>query len=318
VRAPFEPNRFGERGMHDFTPDAERQRPGCGAETEPHGPQSELADIVARPDGGKAIGVGETDTCARCGTFLRGEADGLRVDGVLYCTACGVRPDVDYLEAYRASLWGKRDGWVWFIGLTALYSLLQALVVAASSRLLVGSGLDGIPSETIWRFVGRGAVELATCAVAVAYFLGRPWARLGFVGVFAMQVSSTFVTSPPGMRGFVLVASVLSLPVLLFIVNGTRQRLFFKLEVSRAKLKASWEVYANNPMARQGLMLALLSLAVPPLGPLALGMSIVGLRRVDPAARPPIGRKRQAIAGMVFSSLSSAVSAGWLALKLFK
>ncbi len=45
-----------------------------------------------------------------------------------------------------------------------------------------------------------------------------------------------------------------------------------------------------------------------PLAPISLLCFIIGLRRVNPAATPPIGRKKQSIAGIVINTVSLV---GW-------
>ena len=98
-------------------------------------------------------------------------------------------------------------------------------------------------------------------------------------------------------------SSLVPLLVALAIYNDTRNRLFFKVEVPREKLRKAWDLYSNNSIARAGFLVGLFSLLVCPLAIAGLPCSILGLKRVDPQAHPPIGRRRQAIAGIVLSSL---------------
>jgi hypothetical protein len=73
-----------------------------------------------------------------------------------------------------------------------------------------------------------------------------------------------------------------------------------------------WDRNANNSVARSGLQLSLASLFIPLFAPLGLGFSIVGLRRVDLGARPPVGRKGQAIAGVVIGALGMVWLGVWV------
>jgi hypothetical protein len=87
------------------------------------------------------------------------------------------------------------------------------------------------------------------------------------------------------------------------IYNDTRNKLFFKVEMPRETLRKAWHLYKNNAVARAGLMLGVLGLFFPGVGLIALVCSGIGLRNVDPDAQPPIGRKGQAIAGLVLGAV---------------
>lgn len=222
--------------------------------------------------------------CSRCGTFFC-ELDWKRVDGRDYCAPCAARPDVDYLEAFRLKYWGRRDAWAWFIGLGSLFHLATAL-----------SGLvSGIGQEKLY-FVPL----LVVGAVGVCFWFGMPFARraLWFIPLVFMVGVALF--------GNVL-AALLGVVPLLFaaaIYQDTRNRLFFKQPVSRNALQKAWHLYANNTVARTGFQLSLFGLLFPVFAPFGLVCSLVGLRRVDLEARPPVGRKGQAIAGIVLGAVS--------------
>jgi hypothetical protein len=232
--------------------------------------------------------IAAADTCTRCGVFLT--ADARRVGGKRYCPTCAVRPDVDYLEAFRLKYWGKRDAWAWLIGISALTSLARA----------AGALVEGAP----WLVVSG----LVLAVAGVLFFLGLRWARLAYAAALVMQGTAVALSVGPEDQHIVwgVFVGVALLPLLVFlaVTRDTRSQLFFKDDIPRAKLEKAWHLYANNSLARSGFMLSLLSLMTP-VGPLALGLSIAGLARVNPTATPPIGRKGQAIAGIVLSSLST-------------
>lgn len=95
-------------------------------------------------------------------------------------------------------------------------------------------------------------------------------------------------------------------------INTTLNKLFFRMDVSRAELRKAWDLHANNPLARTAFILALFSLFLWPLGVVVLPMAVVALRRVNPTAMPPQGRKGYAIAAIVFSTLGILVSVGFV------
>jgi len=211
------------------------------------------------------------------------------VEGKLYCEPCSLRADVNWLEAYRLSLWGKRDGWAWLIGLGSVLNVALFVVGLVSTNPVL---------------IVQGAFA---AAVSVCFWLGQPWARYGLV---ASSVLSVLVIlgqgGDPEQVGQALGRVLIPFLITLYIVFGdTRNKLFFKIAVPEAKLRKLWETFANNVVARYGFLLGLLGLLLPPLGLIGLILSIIGLRRVDPNARPPIGRKGYAIAGIALGGLGT-------------
>ncbi len=91
-----------------------------------------------------------------------------------------------------------------------------------------------------------------------------------------------------------------------------RNPLFFKEEVSREALQAAWDRYKNNPVARGGVWAGVLGLLIPGVCFAALVCGIIGLRQVNPRAHPPIGRRRQAIAGIVLGVLGLGTTGLWV------
>lgn len=226
-------------------------------------------------------------SCHRCGAFIC-EEDQRRVDSDLYCPACAARPDVDYLDAFRLKYWGVRDSWAWLFGFGALVDAVIVIAAVSSSE---------------WAVAGIVAL---VAAVNAAFCIGLRWARYGPLALSFLLLVWSIVQvarSPTGediMTG--VAAGALPSLISIGIFFDTRNRLFFKVPVSRRALQKSWNLYANNAVARQAFLLAFLGLIVPGVALIALVMSIVGLRRVDPGAHPPVGRKGQAIAGIVLSA----------------
>jgi hypothetical protein len=253
----------------------------------PSTPEPEAGRCPAHPD--RAV----LGACTRCGTFYC-EQDHRVVHGKAYCEPCSVRPEVDYLEGFRRRCWGRRDVWTWLVGLSGLRNGIEGLL------LLTSGEAEAMP---------LGSFTLAAAAVCVCFWLGMPWARKALIGV------------PIGFLALVVLGEVesgalralVALFLVLVIYNDTRNKLFFKLEVLPSALRKAWHLYMNNTMARAGLLLGVLGVLIPGVGFLALVCSIVGLRRVDPEATPPIGRKGQAIAGII---LGSVATLGWISFML--
>jgi hypothetical protein len=201
-----------------------------------------------------------------------------QVFGKPWCPMCAARPEVHYLERFRLKLWGRRDGSAW-----------AALVVGLSFGLAAFHGL--------WeRTPALPVVAFAACAaVGLCFFLGLRWSREAFIGVPLLFVVLCRVGGFGGLAFFFFVVAV-SGSIVYF---DTRNQLFFRRPVSPQRLERLWHLLENNPMARRGLSLAAGSIVLPVLAPLAVIFGVVGLRRVDPDAVPPIGRKREAVGAIV-------------------
>ncbi|MGC4119019.1 MAG: hypothetical protein QM765_31520 [Myxococcales bacterium] len=226
--------------------------------------------------------------CTRCGGFYC-DADVARIDDKPYCPTCAALPEVDYLEAFRLKCWGKRDGWAWVFGLSAITNLALAISQLPRSLPLAVSAL-------------------AWVVICSAFWLGLAWARQAML----LMASLGLLGSLLGMTGDTFSAAVLSTITLLALISiyfDTRNQLFFRLAVPREKLHKTWDLFANNSVARAGYLLGLFSLIVWPIAAIGLPCSIVGLFRVNPKAHPPVGRRRQAIAGIVLNAIGLAVLA---------
>ncbi|RYZ45286.1 MAG: DUF4190 domain-containing protein [Myxococcaceae bacterium] len=231
-------------------------------------------------------------TCSRCGGFICADcATSLLGDGRIYCVACAKRPGVDYLEAFRQEYWGRRDSWAWTVGMLTLSLVLGVLYSAAS---------EGPPSRKEWLF---SALLLATVPMGGAFFLGKPWARHALVAT-PLVVALGAGALQPALRFQHLLAALPFTFVAVHIHRDVRSRLFFRRDVTPGALAALWNRLRNNPIARQAFHFGFSSLFMPLLSPLAVVCGVVGLMRVNPQAHPPIGRRGQAIAGIVLGVVS--------------
>ncbi len=214
--------------------------------------------------------------CARCGAFICAR-DSKLVDTKLYCETCAARPDVDWLEGFKQKYWGRRDGWAWLFGIGAVLNLVTA----------VGMLFD--PQVRL-----TAPFVLVSSVAGALWWLKIPAARWVVVGSLVASTVFIAVTVSP----FAIAATVLPLLVVLSVATSTRTKLFFELEVSRDELRRMWDLYANNQVARYALSLGVLGLLVWPVAPVAIVCGVIGLARVDPDAKPPIGRRGSAIAGV--------------------
>lgn len=230
--------------------------------------------------------------CQRCGTFFCAE-DRLDVDRVAYCRPCGLRPDIDWIEGYRQSRLGKRDSWAWFLGFSAFGYLVVAANLAATQQGALR--LLAIPA-------------VGSAIVGALFFFGKPVARiLLVVSVVVWSVIQVALVGP-----WALVGAAFSGAFVATALTTTRNRLFFRLEVSRQSLKQDYQRLADNRLARNAFAIGVLSLLLPVFAPVAIVCGVFAVRAVDPRARPPIGKMGYAIAGIVFGVAGTLLGMLWI------
>ncbi|RKG66712.1 hypothetical protein D7V80_18800 [Corallococcus sp. CA054B] len=263
-------------------------------------PLSQQGRCAVHPDLPAAGG-----TCFRCGSFICADC-ATSVPGLgvrLYCQACSVRPEVNYLEALRQRYWGKRDGWAWVVaGMTLL-------LCVATAAALAEWGVRAT-KESLFTFL-----LMLPIPVGVAFFLGQRWARHAMlVTPLVMAVAADFLHRD----GRFLYALCVSLGLIfaLRIHRDVRNQLFFRLPVPSGALKLLWNERFNNPMARQAARFGFSALFLPLLAPVAVICGVVALNRVDLKATPPIGRRDQALLGLVLGLVSPLLWGGVLMLLL--
>ncbi|MBU8897214.1 hypothetical protein KRR26_16485 [Corallococcus sp. M34] len=224
-------------------------------------------------------------TCSRCGSFLCAGCTTWR-DGSLFCATCAQRPEINYLEQFRQTLWGRRDGWAYIIaGCTAL--------------MLVAGALSA--SESGW----LGAiVAIAFVPVGVGFFLGQSWARLALVVAPLLGAAAMSREFGPGLIALGIIPTVAAFG----IIRDPRNQLFFRRPIPTRALHRLWDLHANNPLARHAFGLGLNALFIPLFAPIAIVCGAIALTRVDSRAQPPIGRRGQALAAIL---LGVASLAGW-------
>ena len=232
--------------------------------------------------------------CARCGLFCC-ERCVTPVFGVGYCPACAALPEVNYLETFRRKCWGRRDVWAWLLGAWAVGCLGWAGVLGSEGR---------------W---GWAVTALVFAGLGGACFLGQGWAR------HAQFFLSLF------FWGFVVLGDTerlwptagMGVGVAIRIYLDSRHRLFFRQPVSQKDLRRLWNLSENNPLARVALSLGVLGVLMPPAAPVALVLGAVALGRVNPEARPPVGRRGQALGGLVLGAVSILLWGGLLLMARF-
>jgi hypothetical protein len=239
-----------------------------------------------------------TGSCERCGRFVCAR-DERRLGEKVFCVACSARPEVDYLEALRLKHWGKRDGWVWLFGLSGLVGCLAFV------------GLVGALFSSVAQVVPF-ALQAAAAVVELAFFFGQRWARTALMPAVVGSLLAGVVWGAFSSGSVEAMASggmLLAIAVVMTgsAVFGARTKLFFKLDPGRAALQRLWSLTHDNPIARSSAVLGLVGFVMPPFAPTAVVCGVIGLRRVNPKAWPPVGLKGYAVTGLVLGALGTVM-----------
>ena len=248
--------------------------------------------------------------CTRCGDQLVDGPAKVILDRP-FCAACLEVEGVDFLDEYRRQFWGKRDGYIWLLGglglVHASIFLLGVIGLAASQGDLAG----------LMVLLAFAPVLLARCAFSIATL--ALWKPIRFAWLFFPPVATAWsllvlgstVGLDPRQTPQIIVGAVIGFVFVLAAWRSDRNKLAYKIDVPEEKLYKLYQTYVDNSWARSGIALGVISL-IPffgVLGLIGLPVSIVGLRKVDEDAWPPVGLRKRAIWGIVLSCIGMLISA---------
>jgi hypothetical protein len=214
-------------------------------------------------------------TCHRCGTFVCGTCS-TWVMGALYCPGCAARPEVNYLETFRRQRWGKRDVGAWLVGGGTLVLAWLGVVAFGKGQVPLTLGLVG------------------AVIVGLGWFGGQRWARVPLL----LTPLAAGLLATPSLGVLALAFGLIFFFSALQLFLDTRGKLFFRVAVPERELHRLWNREVNNPLAQSALTLGVGAIFLPLFAPLAILCGVLALRRVDLKARPPIGRRGHALAGI--------------------
>jgi hypothetical protein len=160
----------------------------------------------------------------------------------------------------------------------------------------------------------QAVVVASVTALLICYLLLLPWSRKALFAAVPLGAISATLGLPAysGSQvsyylGAALGRSIFLLLFLLLAYRSARNKLAFKIEVPDAELAKYYDTYLANPAARRALAYGVASLIMPLLIPFALAFGVRGLKRAQPDAWPPAGKRSAAIRGLVFTGLSVVI-----------
>jgi hypothetical protein len=239
----------------------------------------------------ESVAVG---TCERCGSYYCASCY-KQLGAKRICSACLAIPGIDYLADARNKAWGKRDGWVWYLGGLGTLSAVIVVVVAISGADYVQAG-----------------VTAAIGAVLGCYFAMQPWARKAIFAIVPLGAFSALLGLPAlataNQEAYYVGAAVgrggMLLAFLIAAYNSTRNKLAFEIDVSDEELAKYYDKYLANPAAQRALAYGVLSLLIPLFIPVALVAAVRSLRKIDAKAWPPVTGRSTTIVGLVAAGAS--------------
>ncbi|MDF1660469.1 MAG: hypothetical protein P1V97_01770 [Planctomycetota bacterium] len=244
-----------------------------------------------------------TASCERCGDTICNEC----VQDLFnhqVCPNCHKNYGGNLLSDFQASLWGKRDNYVCFIGgAGSLFFSAQALFwfVMALFNLWGGNSLIGVTEETL----SIAFFFTLPLVITGPYLLLKRWARkaLFLFPVIALFVASAQVANLSIAVGICFIFVLLPLILLIVAYKNPQNKLAFKMDISTDELETLYEAKKSNRAAHNAFALSLLAFFIPPLLFLSLHLARRGRKNCDPEAWPPIGGMKTAQKALKLTTL---------------
>jgi len=167
-----------------------------------------------------------------------------------------------FYSDFHNSLMGKLDVWAW------IYGIVYPILFIALAHFNLNEISDLSITEHIKNsFYLKNAIAVFTVVVgSLSFFFRQIWARkfmyfIPFILPFVFYLIMADKLSPDAVRqnAFSTIGnSIIPLIIYYFATNSTRNRLFFRLQVSESKIIKYWMVYSNK-QANQSAWLSFLS-----------------------------------------------------------
>ncbi|MDF1660468.1 MAG: hypothetical protein P1V97_01765 [Planctomycetota bacterium] len=244
-----------------------------------------------------------TTSCERCGDFICNEC----VQDLFnrqVCLNCHKNYGGKLLSDFQASLWGKRDGYVWMIGGIGSLMFFSQIVlwsVLAFQVIFDGNGLSG----ELWEMFILVLFSGLALGITGAYFLLKNWARkaLFLFPLTGFVLALASFSDTPNAIGLSFVFVLLPLVFVISAYTNPQNKLAFRIEVSTEELETLFETTKSNSAAHNAFALSLLAFFLPPLLFLSLYLALRGRKNCDPEAWPPVGGMKPAQNALILTTL---------------
>jgi hypothetical protein len=150
-----------------------------------------------------------------------------------------------------------------------------------------------------------GLLCVAGTVVTGAYALQVRWARTALVVLPLLWTAFVLASGAPDRLRYAIFLSPLAVLFMQAVILyfDTRNRLAFRVEVPREALEKLWLARGSNPHALWAMRLGYVGLVFPPAAVAAVVLGLLGLKRVNLAADPPVGGRGQALRGVCLGGL---------------
>jgi hypothetical protein len=249
--------------------------------------------------------------CDRCGDYHCDECH-KRVAGKPLCARCRALPGIDYLEDTRQLYWGKRDGFIWYLGLLGVFVTLVGLpnvVRTGDIGHLIGSAV-WLAFSGAYLAQYRPARRALIPLTLLDFFVDTIRAAFG-----VKIVPSDKPMSQSSALGLAFGGALVGLLIAIAAYRSPRNKLAFKIPVDDSELQRVYDRYRSNPLAVRAAVYSVVVFLIPFGSLFTLLISIRALQRADPKAWPPRSGRLPAQIGLAVSSLG-LLCWGALGLKL--
>lgn len=252
------------------------------------------------------------DLCARCGDRL--DEGRVAVLDRWICATCAEEPKGDYIRTWRKELEEHGNVVQKLLGPVSVGFALLGLAIT-STLIVEALSMKRVPIAATRSIMVKAFPPLiAWLTVAVLIWRRQAYARFAAIPILpAAFLWPLLIERPPNTAALVIALVIMAVPSAALF--SPSYRLALGLEVSDEELDANVQRAKFNPEASAAFALGVASL-IPWCGALAIAgipAAIVGMRKVDETAWPPIRLGRSARIGLALNILGLLETAGLFA-----
>lgn len=267
-------------------------------------------------------GTAATASCERCGDFVCDECI-QSVRQKRLCRDCIDRYELKDLTAFKVNSWGKRDAYVWVLGLfgTVSFGFLFLFTLAGLFSAMPGFTLSSDVNS--FRLMTLSLLLFLSFGLALSYFFMRRGARQAlFFGPFLLTTMLVILaidshTSPKMLPFMIVFAFLIPIGIVLGAYRSGLNKLAFQISLTDEELQATYHNYVSNKLAYWALLISLLGVLLPMFSFVSLTQGLIALNRSHSRARPRAKRQAVAATAIAFSMLGLLQCVGVMMIFMF-